>query len=251
MCECGELVQYSSWAGVVLYAPSRGASLPRISASVYCTRPRAVRASKGFALLCTVRAPGALRGASLQRLLCLCVPYERQELCAVRASTGFVPLCAVRASRASCGANLQRLSTVRAYKGFLPCEATKAFYRVRAPRALRGASLQRLSNVYERQELCAVRASKSFVPLCAVRASRATCGASLQRLVMCSCTRALRGASLQKLCASVRCKSLTSYVRCEPTKACYVLVYKNLYICTVCTSSHDICSQELYNWYCS
>ena len=130
---------------------------------------------------------------------------------------------------------------MRTCKGFLPCEPTKAFYRVRAPRALRGASLQRLSNVYERQELCAVRASKSFVPLCAVRALRAMCGASLQRLVMCSCTRALRGASLQKLCASVCCKSLTSYVRCEPTKACYVLVYKNLYICTVCTSSHDIC----------
>ena len=156
-------------------------------------------------------------------------------LCAVRASTGFVPLCAVRASRASCDANLQRLSTVRAYKGFLPCEPTKAFYR---------ASLQRLSTVYERpelcavraskgfltctsaksfarskppktlclcvlkephelravraykgllcarvQKLCAVRASKSFVPLCAVRASRAMCSASLQRLVMCSCTR--------------------------------------------------------------
>ena len=142
MCECGELVQYGSWAGAVLYEPSRGASLPRLSASVYCTRPRAVRASKGFALLCTVRAPGVLRGASLQRLLCLCVPYERQELCAVRASKGFVPLCAVRASRAMCGESLQRLSTV---------------------------------------------------------------------------------------------------CWCSPFKICYVLVYKNLYICTVCTSSHDIC----------
>ena len=180
MCECGELVQYGSWAGAVLYEPSRGASLPRLSASVYCTSPRAVRASKGFALLCTVRAPGALRGASLQRLLCLCVPYERQELCAVRAFKGFVPLCAVRASRDLCGASLQRLSTV-----------------------------------YERQKLGAVRASKGFVPLCAVRASRAMCGASLQRL--------------------------STVCWCSPLKICYVLVYKNLYICTVCTSSHDIC----------
>ena len=194
MCECVELVQYGSWAGAVLYEPSRGASLPRLSASVYCTRPRAVRASKGFALLCTVRAPGALRGASLQRLLCLCVPCERQELCAVRASKGFVPLYAVRASRPLCGASL---------------------YRVRAPRALRGASLQRLPTVYERQELCAVRAPKGFVPLCAVRASRAMCGASLQRL--------------------------STVCWCSPFKICYVLVYKNLYICTVCTSSHDIC----------
>ena len=166
----------------VLYEPSRGASL------------------KGFALLCTVRAPGALRGASLQ--MCLCVPYERQELCAVRASKGFVPLCAVGASRALCGASLQRFSTVyerqelcavRASKGFLPCtsaksfarcEPPKAFYRVRAPRALRGASLQRLSTVYERQELCTVRASN-------------------------------------RLCASVCCNSLTSFVRCEPTKTPY------------------------------
>ena len=100
----------------------------------------AVRAYKGFVPLCTVRAPRALRGASLQRL----------------------SLCAVGASRALCGASLQRLSTVyerqelcavRASKGFLPCtsaksfarcEPPKAFYRVRAPRALRGASLQRL-----------------------------------------------------------------------------------------------------------
>ena len=90
-------------------------------------------------LLCTVRAPRALCGASLQRLytvcaracasvyctspksfaryepteaLCFCVPYEPQELCAVRADKGFVSLCTVRAPRALCGANLQRLYTV-------------------------------------------------------------------------------------------------------------------------------------------
>ena len=100
----------------------------------------AVRAYKGFiqcapglVLLCTVRAPRALRGASLQRLcasvyrtspksfarceptkaLCLCVLYEPHELCAVRTykdfiqcAPGLVLLCTVRASRALCGASL-------------------------------------------------------------------------------------------------------------------------------------------------
>ena len=125
----------------------------------------AVRAYKGFVLLCTVRAPRALCGASLQRLytvctracasvyctspksvvrceptkgLCFCVLYEPQELCAVRAYKGFIQcapglvlLCTVRAPRALCGASLQRicasvhctspksLCTVRVYKGFL------------------------------------------------------------------------------------------------------------------------------------
>ena len=107
----------------------------------------AVRAYKGFiqcapglVLLCTVRAPIALRGASLQRLcasvyrtspksfarceptkaLCLCVLYEPHELCAgrvykdfIQCAPGLVLLCTVRASRALCGASLQRLYTVR------------------------------------------------------------------------------------------------------------------------------------------
>ena len=77
----------------------------------------AVRAYKGFVLLCTVRAPRALCGASLQRFytvctracasvyctspmifvrceptkaLCFCALYEPQELCAVRAYKGFI-----------------------------------------------------------------------------------------------------------------------------------------------------------------
>ena len=158
MCECGELVQYGSWAGAVLYEPSRGASLQRLFASVYCTSPRAVRASKGFALLCTVRAPGALRGASLQRLLCLCVPYERQELCAVRASKGFVPLCAVRASRALSGASLQRLWAsvcCKSLTSFVRCEPTKAFYRVLvlAPQGLLCARVQEPVHMYCLYEL--------------------------------------------------------------------------------------------------
>ena len=65
--------------------------------------------------------------------------------------------------------------------------------------------------LYEPKELCAVRAYKGFVPLCTVRASRALCGASLQRLYI-VCARA---------CASVYRTSLTSFVRCEPTKALY------------------------------
>ena len=128
-----------------------GASLQRLytacaraCVSVYCTSPRAVRAYKGFALLCTVRAPRALRGASLQRkALCLCVPYERQELCAVRASKGFVPLCAVRASRALCGASLQRLSTV------CWCSPLKICYVL----------------VYKNLYICTVRAHTIFVVL--------------------------------------------------------------------------------------
>ena len=182
----------------------------------------AVRAYKGFiqrapglVLLCTVRA---LARCEPTKALRFCVPYERQELCAVRAYKGFVPLCTVRAPRALRGTSLQRLCAsvcCKSFTSFVRCEPTKAFYRVRAPRALRGASLQRLSTVYERQKLCAVRASKGFVPLCAVRASRALCDASLQRL--------------------------STVCWCSPLKICNVLVYKNLYICTVCTSSHDVC----------
>ena len=185
-------------------------------ASYFCVLPCgasltglcAVRAYKDFVLRCTVRAPKAF--------------------CAVRAYKGFALLCTVRAPGALRGASLKRLcaSVYRtSAKSFARCEPPKAFYRVRAPRALRGASLQRLSTVYERQELCAVRASNGFVPLCAVRASRA--------FVRCEPTkafyrvrapRALRGASLQRLYASVCCKSLTSF--------CAVRAYKGLLPCT-------------------
>ena len=124
----------------------------------------AARAYKGFVLRCTVRAPRALCGASLQRLytvcaracasvyctspktfarceptkaLCFCVPYEPQELCAVRAYKGFVPLCTVRAPRALCGASLQRLYTVcaRAYASVY-CTSLTSFVRCKPPEAL-------------------------------------------------------------------------------------------------------------------
>ena len=205
-----------------------GSTLQRPCACVYCTSPKsyvrhestkalysvrqglcfcvlyepqelcAVRAYKGFVLLCTVRAPRALCGASPQRLYTVCARagasvyctspksfvrceptkalysvrpglyfcelYEPQELCAVRAYKFFVLLCTVRAPRALCGASPQRLNTVCARAGasvyctspksFVRCEPIKKFiqcapglvlmYTVRAPRGLCGASLQRL-----------------------------------------------------------------------------------------------------------
>ena len=128
----------------------------------YCTRPRAVRASQGFPLLCTVRA---LARVSLQRLCASVYRTSASSFARCEPTKAFVPLCTIRAPRALRGASLHRLCTsvcckphelraVRTCKGFLPCEPTKAFYR---------ASLQRLSTVYERQELCAVRASKGFL----------------------------------------------------------------------------------------
>ena len=146
----------------------------------------AVRAYKDFVLRCTVRAP---------RAFVRCEPTK--ALYSVRRGLCFCVLC-----EPSRGASLQRLcaSVYRtSARSFARCEPTKALC---------------LCVPYERQELCAVRASKGFVPLCAVGASRALCGASLQRL--------------------------STVCWCSPLKICYVLVYKNLYICTVCTSSHDI-----------
>ena len=126
----------------------------------------AVRADKGFVLRCTVQAPRALCGASLQRLytvctkacasvyctspksfaryeptkaLCFCVPYEPQELCAVRACKGFVP-CVLYEPH--------ELFAVRAYKDFIQCAPGLVLLcTVRALRALCGASLQRLYTV--------------------------------------------------------------------------------------------------------
>ena len=267
MCECGELVQYGSWAGacdneiacsVLAYVsvyrcvrvresvPQYGPRPPGLCTSVYF---RAVRVSPAFVrceptkTLCFgvlyelrelfVRCEPTKALYSVRRGLCFCVLYEPsrgaslQRLCASVYRTSARSFARCEPTKALCLCvpyERQELCAVRASKGFLPCtsaksfarcEPPKAFYRVRAPRALRGANLQRLSTVYERQELCAVRASKGFVPLCAVRASRALCDASLQRH--------------------------PTVCWCSPLKICNVLVYKNLYICTVCTSSHDIC----------
>ena len=118
-------------------------------------------------------------------------------LCAVRAYKNFVLRCTVRAPRAFC--------TVQAYKGFIQrAPGLVLLCTVRALARCEPTKALRFCVPYERQELCAVRAYKGFVPLCTVRTPRA-----------------LRGVSLQRLCASVCCKSLTSFVRCEPTKAFY------------------------------
>ena len=182
-----------------------GASLQRLCASVYCTSPKSfvrceptktlysvrqglcvcalyepqglcavqpykdfIQCAPGLVLLCTIRAPRALCGSSLQRLcasvyctspksfvrceptkaLCFSVLYEPQELCAVRAYKDFMLLCTVRAPRPLCGASLQRFCTVCARactsvycsdpKSFVRCEPGKALYSVLvlAPQAL-------------------------------------------------------------------------------------------------------------------
>ena len=130
--------------------------------------------------------------------LCFGVLYELQEFYAVRAYKGFVLRCTVQAPRALCGASLQRLYTVCARAcASVYCTSPKSFERSELTKALC------FGVPYEPQELYAVRAYKGFVPLCTVRAPRALCGASLQRLYT--------------VCA----RSLTSFVRCEPTKALY------------------------------
>ena len=132
--------------------------------------------------------------------------------------------------------------TVRTHKGFLQCAGARPpglcisvyFSAVRAQTAfVRCESTKALcfGVLYELQELCAVRTYKDFVQwapglvlLCTVRAPRY-----------------LRGASLQRLCASVYCTSPTSFVRCEPTKAlhsvrqglCFCVLYEPQEPCAV------------------
>ena len=218
MRECGELVQYGSWAGacdneiacsvlacVSVYrwvrvresVPQYGPRPPGLCTSVYvCT----VRTPKGFLKCCWCSPHRALYFCILQ---CGARP---NGLCVVRVYKGFVLRCTVRAPRALCGASLQKCFTVCARAcASVYCTSPKIFARCEPTKALC------FCVPYERQELCAVRAYKGFVPLCAVRVPRAFFGVSLQRLYT-VCARA---------CASVYCTSLTSFVRCEPTKALY------------------------------
>ena len=109
----------------------------------------AVRAYKGFALLCTVRAPRALRGASLQRLcafvcctsptsfsvrvykdfipcapgLCFCVLYEPHGLCAVRAYKGFIQCAGARPS----SFGLSAYVLVRSYEQMSSCTSVHMY----------------------------------------------------------------------------------------------------------------------------
>ena len=123
----------------------------------------------------------------------------------VLAPQGFVLLhTSVRCAsqRPLCGASLQRLCAsvyCTSSKSFVRGEPTKALYSVR-----QGLCLCSFCVLYEPQELRAVRTYKGFVLLCTVRAPKA-----------------LRGASLQRLCASVCYTSPTSFFRCKPTKTLY------------------------------
>ena len=100
-------------------------------------------------------------------------------------------------------------------KSFVRCEPTKALYSVRQGLCF--------CVLYEPQELCAVRAYKGRVLLCTVRAPRA-----------------LRGASLPKLCASVCCTSPTSFsvraykdfIPCAPG-LCFCVLYEPHGLCAV------------------
>ena len=138
---------------------------------------------------------------------------------------GFVLLCtSVRceSQRTLCGASLQRFCAsvyCTSSKSFVRREPTEVLYSVR-----RGLCFCVL---YAPQELCGMRAYKGFVLLCTVRAPRA-----------------LRGASLQRLCASVCCASPTSFSRCEPTKTLYS-VGQGLCFC-VLYEPHELCTVRIY-----
>ena len=122
----------------------------------------AVRAYEGSVLLCTVRAPRALCGASLQRLYTVCTRACASVYCT--------------SPKSLCGASLQRLCAsvyCTSPKIFVRCEPTKALYSVRQDLCF--------CVLYEPQERCAVRAYIGFVLLCTVQAPRALYGASLQR----------------------------------------------------------------------
>ena len=171
--------------------------------------------------LSTVLAP-----QSFVLLLCTsvqCEPPRASYSVLVLAPRGFVLLCtSVRCEpkRPLCGASLQSLCAsvyCTSSKSFVRCEPTKALYSVRPGLCF--------CVLYEPQALCTVRAYKGFVLLCTVRGA----------------PRALSGASLQRLCASVCCTSPTSFVRCEPTKTlynvrqgwCFCVLYKPLELCAV------------------
>ena len=218
MCECGELVQYSSWAGacdneiacsVLAYVSVYRCVRVRESVPQYGPRPPGLCTSVYFR---AVRVSPAFVRCEPTKTLCFGVLYELRELfvrCEPTKALYSVRrgLCFCVLYESSRGASLQRLcaSVYRtSARSFARCEPTKALC---------------LWVPYERQELCAVRASKGFLP-CTSAKSFARCEPP-KAFYRIRAPRALRGASLQMLCASVCCKSLTSFVRCEPTKTPY------------------------------
>ena len=191
----------------------------------------AVRAYKGFihcapglVLLCTVRAPRALRGASLQRLcasvyrtsaksfarceptkaLCLCVLYEPHEL----------------APRALRGASPQRLCAsvcCTSPTSFVRCEPTKALYSAHCTSLTsfvrcEPAKALCLCVLYEPHELFSVRAYKDFIQ----------CARGLVLLVL---------YELHELCAVRAYKGFIQCVLYEPHELCAVRAYKGLIQC--------------------
>ena len=157
--------------------------------------------------------------------------YENQYLSTVLAPQDFVLLCTSvqcgppRASYSVAGARPVGLCTsayfsaVRVPTAFVWCEPTKALC---------------FGVLYELQELCAVRAYKVFLQ----------CAPELVLLYTVRTPRSLRGASLQRLCASVCCTSPTSFFRCEPTKTLYS-VRQDLCFC-VLYEPHELCAVRAY-----
>ena len=129
-----------------------------------------VLASQDFVLLCT----------SVQ-----CEPPRAfYSVLVVLAPQGFVLLCTsvqCEPKRPLCGASLQRIFSS------VYCTSSKSFVRCKPTKALCFVVL------YEFQKLCAVRAYKGFIQ----------CAPGLVLLCTVRAPRALRGASLQRLCASV------------------------------------------------
>ena len=78
--------------------------------------------------------------------------------------------------------------------------------------------------------LCAVRAYKGFIQ----------CASGLMLLYTVRAPRSLRGAGLQRLCASVYRTSPKSFARCEPTKAlCLCVLYE----------PHELCAVRAYKYF--
>ena len=120
MSECSQLVQYGSWAGLVIMRSRILCSRVLVCTNEFMYENQylsTVLAPQGFVLLCTSvqcepsRASYSVLVLAPQGfvLLCTSVRCEPNGVCAVRTNKGFVLRCTVRAPRGLCGASLQRL----------------------------------------------------------------------------------------------------------------------------------------------
>ena len=145
----------------------------------------------------------------------------------VPAPQSVLPLCTsvrCKSHRPLCGASLRRLCAsvcCTSSKSFVRCKPTKALYSVRQGLCF--------CVLYEPQELCTVRAYRGFVLMCTVRAPRA-----------------LRGASLQRLCASVCCTSPRSFG--ASLQRLYTVCARLVLLCTV-RASRALCGASLQRLY--